>query len=128
MGFKSRDKESKLKLKLQIRYTDDVTVVHCQGRIAYRDEAVELSDKIADLLPHTRQLILELSGVEMIDSAGLGELALMLTCARATGCSIKLAAPSKRVRHLLELTNLASVFEIHPAVEDAVLGFRGQPA
>ena len=123
-----RYKESKLKLHLQIRAADDVTVVSCKGRIAYRDEAVELSGKIADLLPHTRQLVLELSGVEIMDSAGLGELALMLTWARATGCSIKLAAPNQRVRQLLELTNLDSVFEIHPCLEDAVLAFGGQPA
>jgi hypothetical protein len=74
-----------LKLILEIRAADDVTVVHCRGRIADRDAALELSDKIADLLPYTRQLILELGGVEMIDRAGLGELALILTWARAPG-------------------------------------------
>lgn len=121
-------KESKLKLNLEIHCSADVTVVHCQGRIVYRDEAVALSSQIAALLPDTRQLVLELSDVEMIDSAGLGELALLLTWSRATGCSIKLAAPSRRVRQLLELTNLASVFEIHPTLEEAVLAFRGQPA
>jgi anti-sigma B factor antagonist len=123
-----RTKESKLKLHLKIHAADDVTVVSCRGRIAYRDEAVELSCKIAGLLPHTRQLVLELSEVEMMDSAGLGELALMLTWARAMGCSIKLAAPNPRVRHLLQLTNLDSVFEIHPRLEDAVLAFGGQLA
>ncbi len=112
-----------MNLNLEIRSADDVTVVHCRGRIAYRDEAVELSGKIAGLLPYTRQLVLDLSGVEMMDSAGLGEMALMLTWARATGCSIKLAAPNQQVRHVLELTNLASVFEIHPRLEDAVLAF-----
>jgi anti-sigma B factor antagonist len=115
-----------LKLNLEIRAVDDVTIVHCRGRISFRDEALELSGKIADLLPNTRQLVLELSGVEMIDSAGLGELALMLTWARTLGCSIKLVAPKDRVRHLLELTNLASVFEIHPTLEDAIFAFREQ--
>jgi anti-sigma B factor antagonist len=121
------NKESKLRLNIEIRTTDDVTVISCTGRIVYRDEAVELSEKIAGLLPSTRQLIIELSGVEIIDSAGLGELALMLTWARAMGCAIKLAAPSDRVQHLLELTNLASVFEIHPTLETALLGFSEQP-
>ena len=121
-------KESKLKLSLKIRAEDGVTVVGCTGRIVYRDEAVELSERIAGLLPHTCQLVLELSGVEMIDSAGLGELALMLTWARARGCAIKLAAPSARVRELLELTNLASVFEIHPNLETAMRGVPGQAA
>jgi anti-sigma B factor antagonist len=123
-----KTKESKLRLNIEICTTDYVTVVSCTGRIVYRDEAVELSEKIAGLLPTTRQLIIELSGVEIIDSAGLGELALMLTWARAMGCTIKLAAPSDRVQHLFELTNLASVFEIHPTLEAALPGFREQPA
>jgi anti-sigma B factor antagonist len=122
------EKESKVKLNLEIRETDDVTVIHCQGRIAYRKEAVALSDKVAELLPEARQIVLELSGVEMIDSAGLGELVVILMWAQASRRSIKLAAPPNNVRELLQLTNLASVFEIHPTVDEAVLASRGQMA
>jgi transcriptional/translational regulatory protein YebC/TACO1 len=43
----TEDEESKLKLILEIRAAEDVTVVHCRARIAYRDEALESSDKIA---------------------------------------------------------------------------------
>src|SRR5207248_2415499 len=68
-----QDKERKLKLNLEIRSADDVTIVHCYGRIVYRDEAVQLSEKIAGLLPYTRQLVLDLSGVEMMDSTGMRE-------------------------------------------------------
>ncbi len=76
------------KLSLEIRVSDDVTVVYCRGRIVY-DEAATLSEKLAELLPHSRQIVLELSG---------------------------------------KLTRLASVFEIHPRPEDAILAFRGQLA
>jgi anti-sigma B factor antagonist len=117
-----------LKLNLEIRTADGVTVVSCAGGIVYCDEAVELSQKIASLLPYTRQLVLELSSVEMIDSTGLGELALLLTWARAIGCAIKLVAPNERVQQLLEVTKLAAVFEIHPTLETAMLGFREQVA
>ena len=111
-------KESKLKFTSGAR--ENATVLHCHGRISYREEAVELSKKVAELLPRTRQLILELSNVEMIDSAGLGELVVVLLWAQAAGCAIQLAAPRRNVRELLELTNLASVFEIYPSVKDAV--------
>ncbi len=117
-----------MNLSLEICSNDDVTVVFCRGRIAYREEAAALSGKVAALLPQARHLVLELSGVEMIDSAGLGELLVMLMCARASRCSMKLAAPRKHVRGLLELTNLASVFEIHPSLDDAILSCRGQVA
>ena len=117
-----------MKLSLEIRATEDITVVHCRGRIVYRDEAAALSDKVAGLLPRTRRLVLELSAVEMIDGAGLGELAVILMWAQAGGCSVKLAAPSDRIRKLLVLTNLTSVLEIYPTLDDAILSFRGQVA
>ncbi len=126
--FSNQDKESKLKLSLEIRATEDITVVHCRGRIVYRDEAAALSDKVAGLLPRTRRLVLELSAVDMIDGAGLGELAVILMWAQAGGCSVKLAAPSDRIRKLLVLTNLTSVLEIYPTLDDAILSFRGQVA
>jgi anti-sigma B factor antagonist len=124
------DKESKLKLHLDFQNEDDVTIVYCRGRVTYRDEAAALSGSIAELLPQihqTRQLVLDLSGVEMIDSAGLGELVALLNWIREEGGAIKLASPHGHVRRLLELTNLSSVFEIHPSLQEAVVAFRGQP-
>jgi anti-sigma B factor antagonist len=115
------------KLSLEIHVSDDVTVVYCRGRIVY-DEAATLSGKLAELLPHSRQVVLELSGVKMIDGAGLGDLVVSLMCAQSHQGTIRLAAPSRRVYELLKLTRLASVFEIHPRVEDAILAFRGQLA
>jgi anti-sigma B factor antagonist len=124
--FWSLIRESNVKLKLKIRETEEVIVIYCQGRIAYRDEALASSEKVTELVPDTRPLVLELSGVELIDSAGLGALVVVFMSAQARNCSIKLAAPRKSVWELLQLTNLASVFEIYATVEDAVLASRGQ--
>ena len=107
-------------MKFSYGVRENAAILHCHGRISYRAEALELSRRVAELLPQTRQLVLELSQVEMIDSAGLGELVLVLLWAQAAGCAIKLAAPRRNVRELLELTNLASVFEIYPSVKDAI--------
>lgn len=123
----AQDKEPMQKLSLEIRVSDDVTVVYCRGRIVY-DEAATLSEKLAELLPHSRQVVLELSAVKMMDGAGLGELVLLLMWAQANQGTIMLAAPNPRVHELLKLTRLASVFEIHPRVEDAILALRGQLA
>ena len=119
--FEEWNKELELKLSLEIRWLDDVAVVACKGRIVFRKEAAALSDAVAELLPQTRQLVLELSQVEAVDGAGLGELLAMLPRAQASGCAMKLVGLSKRVREVLELTRVASVFEIHPSVEEALL-------
>src|ERR1700693_2827583 len=56
-------KELKLKLSLETRNCGDVIIVHCQGRIVYRDDAAALSRVVGEALPQARQLGLDLSGV-----------------------------------------------------------------
>jgi anti-sigma B factor antagonist len=115
-----------LKLDLETRAIDDVTVLFCKGRFTYRDEARAFSEKIAELLPNARQLVVEFSGLEVIDSAGLGELVVVHMWIRASGCSLKLAGANPRIQQLLELTNLLSVFDVHPTLDDALLSFQGK--
>jgi anti-anti-sigma factor len=116
--------ESKLKLSLEQRNRGDVIVVHCQGRIVYRDEAAALSRLVWEVLPHARKLVLDLSGVTSMDSAGIGELALLQSRAQNRSVSLKCAGPNSLVRNLLDLTNLDSVLEIHATLDDALESFR----
>jgi len=114
------NKESRLKSTVEISVNEGVLVVRCRGRVVYRDEAAALFGEVIRLLPQSQQFVLDMSEVEMMDAAGLGELVILLERARAGGSAMKIASPSKLVRELLELTNLSSVFEIYPSVEDAV--------
>lgn len=120
------EKEPKLKLSLETRNHGDVIIVHCQGRIVYRDEAAALSRLIGEVLQHTGKLVLDLSGVESIDSAGIGELALVQTWAKEQDAELKCAGPNSLVRTLLDLTNLDSVLEVHPSIDSALESFREQ--
>jgi anti-sigma B factor antagonist len=123
-----QDKEPKLRLSVETRVTEDVTVICCKGRIAYGIEAAALSGEIAELGPQTRRVVIDLSGVEIIDAAGLGALISVALTAQARQCSIKLAAPSNLIRQLLELTKLTSVFEVHPTLDAATVASPGQAA
>jgi len=124
----SQDKESKLGLSLETRVTEDMTVICCKGRIAYGIAASALSDGIVELAPRTSRVVIDLSGVDMIDAAGLGALISVALRAQATQCSVKLAAPGNLIRQLLELTQLTSVFEVHPTLDAATMASRGQAA
>ena len=124
----SQNKEPKLRLSLETRVAEDVTVVCCKGRITYGIEAAALSGEIAELAGQTRQVVIDLSGVEMIDAAGLGALISVALTAQASQCSVKLAAPSNLIRQLLELTKLTSVFEVHTSLDAATVASRGQAA
>ncbi len=115
-------------LSLETRVIEDVTVICCKGRITYGIEAAALPGEIAELTPQIRRVVIDLSGVEVIDAAGLGALISVALTAQANQCSVKLAAPGNLIRQLLELTKLTSVFELYPTLDAATVASRGQAA
>jgi anti-sigma B factor antagonist len=119
-------KESKLKLSLETRQRGEVMIVHCQGRIVYREEANALSSVVGELLQQGEKVILDLSGVSAIDSAGIGELVLLHTQAQERNAELKYANPRPFVRELFELTQVASFLEIHSSVGEALAVFQSQ--
>jgi len=111
-------REKTLRFDLEVQ-SGGALVLHCQGRIIFGPEARALTRVVADVLPTTGRLIVDLAGVESVDSAGLGELVLLYLWADAAGHSLKFAGPRPQVRSLLELTNLVSVFDTYANVADA---------
>ena len=118
------EKEPKLKLSLETRNSGDVMIVHCQGRIVYRDEVAAMSRVVSEVLQHAKKLVLDLSGVSSMDSAGIGELALLQTWAQGKNVSLKCAGANSLVRDLLDLTNLDQVLDVQPTIDAALEAFR----
>ncbi len=117
------EKESKLKLSLEARNHGDVIIVHCHGRIVYRDEAAALSRVAGEAMQRGSRIVLDLSGVSSMDSAGIGELALLQTLAQEKNAELKYAGANEFVMTLLELTNLDSVLDVHPSLDAAIESF-----
>jgi anti-anti-sigma factor len=113
-----------LKLTLEAHPYGGAVVLHCAGRLIFRDEANALAAMLGEVLPTARKMVLDLTSVESVDSAGLGELVLLHMWAEAAGYSLKLACPSPSVRRLLELTNLVSVLDVYSRVPEAVAAAR----
>jgi anti-sigma B factor antagonist len=111
--------ETRLKLILKAQ-TGGALVLCCHGRIIFGPESRALTDIVADVMPSARRMVVDLSGVEAIDSAGLGELVLLHMWAEAAGYTLKFASPRRSIRHLLELTNLVAVFDAYPSVAEAM--------
>ncbi len=110
-------------LSLQSRRIGDLVVETCTGRIVEGAESAALQQTIAALLPDNPYLILDLAGVDFIDSGGLGLLVRLLSRARAAGGDMKLCAVPDRVREVLRITRLASVFDSHPSEAEAIAAF-----
>jgi anti-sigma B factor antagonist len=112
--------DKQLKLTLEAGPSGRTVVLHCQGRIIFRSQACALSSIVAEVLPSARRMVVDLAGVESIDSSGLGELVLIHMWAEAAGYALKFAGPRNSVRHLFEITNLASVFDVYGSVPEAM--------
>jgi len=111
-------------MKLSTRTVDGILVVDCSGRIIFGEESASLRDTLRDLIPQNKKIILNLSGVNYIDSGGLGTLVALYTSARNNGSSIKLANLTQRVGDLLQVTKLLTVFDVYDSEERAIESFR----
>jgi len=113
-----------MNLKMETRQAEGVTVVSCQGRIVFGDEATALRENLKKLLGSTRQIVLNLSGVSYIDSGGLGTLVGVYSSARGAGADIKLTGLGQRLRDVLQITKLATVFEVYDNEQQAIAAFQ----
>ena len=111
-------------LKIETRQADGVTVMSCQGRIVFGEEATTLRDSLKRILSSTRQVVLNLSGVSYIDSGGLGTLVGVYSSARAAGADIKLTGLGQRLRDVLQITKLVTVFEVYDSEQEAIATFQ----
>ena len=107
-----------------VRRLGDVTVVDLRGKFSVVTRPGRVKDVITDLVfGGHRNIVLNLADVRYIDSSGLGELVACYLTAERQGCTIKLANLDGRMRDVLVLTRLLSLFETHPNEDAAVMSF-----
>jgi anti-anti-sigma factor len=105
---------------LEARGSHGAVVLHCQGKLIFRHEAHALAQTVSEILPVAGRMIVDLAGIEAVDSAGLGELVLLQMWAEAGGHSLKFSGARKPVRQVLELTNLVEILDLYPSVPEAI--------
>lgn len=113
-----------MQLKLSTRTVDGVLIVDCAGRIVFGEESAYLRDLVKKLIAEKKNLVLNLAGINYIDSGGLGTLVALYTTARNNGGAIKLANLTQRVGDLLQVTKLVTIFEVYDNEQRAADSFR----
>jgi anti-sigma B factor antagonist len=114
-----------MSLQLSERTVGDVVVVDLSGKITLGEGGdAMLKDKVRSLLQQGRKkLVLNLGGVSYIDSAGLGELVQAYAATTKHGGALKLLNTTKRIKDLLSITKLLTVFETFENEGEAVTSF-----
>jgi len=106
------------------RVIGNVSVIDVAGRITLGEGASALREDIRNLVAKgNKKILLNLSDVSYIDSSGIGELVSGFTTVTNQGGVLKLLGLTKRVKDLLQITKLYTVFEVFDDEADAVRSF-----
>ena len=112
-------------MHIEERAVGDVMVLDIKGKIVLGDGDALLKDKVNSLVNQGRKnILLNLEGVPYIDSAGLGEVVRTYTTVSKNEGSLKLLNVTKRIKDLLVITKLETVFETFESESDAVKSFK----
>ena len=111
-------------MQISEKLVNDVVVIEIKGKILMGKD-IEIKKKINELVERKAlSIVVNLAQVPYIDSSGLGELASSHSSIYNLGGQIKLAGLNEKVRRLVEISMLHTVFEIFKSEEDALRSFR----
>ena len=113
-----------MSVKLSTRQVGNVSVIDVAGRITLGEGSSALRETLRDMVAKNQnKILLNLADVTYIDSSGIGELVSGYTTVTNTGGSLKLLNLNKRVKDLLQITKLYTVFEVHEDEAAAIRSF-----
>ena len=98
-------------LTIDVERVDDVTVVHCAGRLVRGAEVSTLRSAVVSETK-ARIVVLDLSQLEFMDGGGLNALVALHHWTRNHGVQLKLVNPPSLVNEMLTRTRLHRVFEV----------------
>jgi anti-sigma B factor antagonist len=111
-------------MKIAERQVGDVTVLDIHGKILIGEGDDALRDAISRLTSAgKKKVLLNLADVPYVDSAGLGEIVRCYTTVSRTGGKLKLVGLTAKIRDLLAITKLLTVFETYETEDQAVRSF-----
>jgi anti-sigma B factor antagonist len=111
-------------VKLNTRQVGDVSVIDVAGRITLGEGSAALREAMRDLIAkNQKKILLNLGEVNYIDSSGIGELVSGFTTVTNSGGNLKLLNLNKRVKDLLQITKLYTVFDVHEDEAGAIRSF-----
>jgi anti-sigma B factor antagonist len=115
-------------LSVKSRFCGNIHILQCQGRMVAGDEVKSLEAALDMAAREVARIILNMSEVDRVDSIGIGLLVRHASLLRKRGGDLRLAAPQPFVVTLLKLTMLASVLQVYPTEDGAILSFLDRPS
>ena len=112
-------------MKFKVTQQGTVSVIHLQGNLMGGPDATSLNSQLHELLAAGKNLVVvDLAGVEFMNSSGLGMLIGGASTMKSAGGGLKLVNASEKILALIKITKLTSVFEHYSSVKAAVESFK----
>ena len=111
-------------LEVKERQAGDVTILDMKGAVRIGEGSIELRDSIRRLAGEgKKKVLLNLAGVNYVDSSGIGELIANYTTISRQGGQLKLLNLTDRIQNLLVITKLLTVFDAFDNEAEALKSF-----
>ena len=108
-------------MDVTITQQEDVTIVGLDGNLMGGPDATSLNSRIHELIEQgSNRIVIDLSGVDFMNSSGLGLLLGTTSAVRNAGGTLSIANASEKVETIIKIAKLASVLDTHPSLDDAI--------
>lgn len=112
-------------MKFKVAQQGSITVISLEGNVMGGPDATSLNSQLHDLVAAKKmQVVLDLAGVEFMNSSGLGMLIGGASTLKNAGGKLKLANASEKIVALIKITKLTPVFELFDSAKAAVQSFK----
>jgi len=112
-------------LEVTERQAGDVTILDMSGAVRMGQGSIALRESIRGLVDgDKKKILLNLAGVNYVDSSGIGELIANYTTLSKVGGQLKLLNLTDRIQNLLVITKLLTVFDVYEDEAEALNSFK----
>jgi anti-sigma B factor antagonist len=113
-----------MSMEIQRREREGITILDLKGRLAVGESCTMLREGVNEQVAQGhKQVILNLHGIDYIDSTGLGSMVICYTSLQKLGGGLKLVNLNRRNLELMLLTKLSTIFQIFAEEQEAVNSF-----
>jgi anti-sigma B factor antagonist len=111
-------------MKIGSRLVGDIHFLDCSGKITLGEGTIAVRTTVGDILSGGgKKIVLNLADVVYIDSSGVGELVRAYTTVAAEGGELKLLSLTRKIREVLAITKLLTVFQVYDSETATVASF-----
>jgi anti-sigma B factor antagonist len=113
-------------MQIKEKMEGDIAVLSFKGDLLGEPDTTKIREKIHSLVTDkVKKVVVDMSGVNFMNSSGIGTMIAALTTMKNSGGALRLANVGGKVQNLFVITQLVKVFDTYETVERALASYKG---